>query len=149
MADIVSKKGLSSLGAKACRQIGGKAMESINPDLALETIITSYVEYKQVVSQEKTKREQIRAWRDVELERIRAQEELLLTYLECTFDERRANFAKFFDVLDHAVETEDVGVITTTLESITTLAQASPFKDIATVAQVRQVLDAPDGSFSL
>lgn len=149
MADIINKKGLSNLGAKACGQIGGNALAAIKPDLALETIITSYAEYKQIVSQEKTKREQIRAWRDVELERIRAQEELLLTYLECTFDERKANFAKFFDVLDHAVETEDVSVINTTLESITALARTSPFKDIATVAQVRQVLDAPDGGFTL
>ena len=149
MADIISKKGLWNLGAKACGQIGGNALAAINPDVALETIITSYVKYKQVAAQEKTKREQIRAWRDVELERIRAQEELFLTYLECAFDERRANFAKFFEVLDHAVETENVGVITATLDSMTDLAKTSPFKDIATVAQVRQALEAPDGTFSL
>ena len=148
MADIISKKGLADLGVQACGQIGGTALTATIPDVALETIITSFLEYKQVVAQEKTKREQIRAWRDVELERIRAQEELFLTYLDRVFDERRANFAKFFEVLDHAVETENVAVITTTLESVTALAATSPFKDIATVAQVRQVLDG-DGTFSL
>lgn len=149
MADIISKKGLADLGAKACGQIGGNALAAIDPDVALNTIITSYLEYKQVVAQEKTKREQIRAWRDVELERIRAQEELFLTYLDRVFDERRANFAKFFEVLDHAIETENVGVITATLDSITTLAKTSPFKDIATVVQVREALEDPDGTFSL
>lgn len=149
MADTISKKTLSTLGAKAVGQIGGKAAGAINPDVALQTIVASYADYKQIVSQEKTKREQIRAWRDVELERIAAQRELFMTYLECTFDERRANFAKFFEVLDHAVETEAVDVVSTTLDSITALAKTSPFKDIATVAQVRAVLDAPDGSFSL
>jgi len=156
MADIINKiertsvkKGISKLDAKAVEHIGGNALGAISPDVALETIINTYADYKQVVSQEKTKREEISAWRDVELERIASQRELFLTYLECTFDERRANFAKFFEVLDHAVEIEAVDVIAKTLDSITILAKTSPFKDIATVAQIRKVLDEPDERFNL
>lgn len=143
------KKGLADLSVKAVGQAGGMALGAISPDAALEAIINSYADYKKVVSQEKTKREEIRAWRDVELEKIAAQREIFLTYLERTFDERGANFAKFFEVLDHAVEIDAVDVITTTLDSVTTLAKASPFKDIATVSQVRKVLDDPDQEFNL
>lgn len=156
MANIINKtggkavkKGLSKLGVKAVGQAGGKVLEAISPLAALEAILTSYADYKKVASQEKTKREQIRAWRDVELQKIAAQRELFMTYLERTFDERRANFAKFFEVLDHAVETDAVDVIAKTLDSITMLAKTSPFKDIATVAQVRKVLDDPDKDFDL
>lgn len=156
MADIitktsatVAKKGLSNVGEKAAGQAGGKVLAALSPLAALETIVTSYADYKKTASQEKTKRRQIQAWQEVELEKIRAQRDLFMMYLERTFDERKANFAKFFEVLDHAVETDAVDVIGKTLDSITTLAKTSPFKDIATVAQVRKVLDDPDKNFDL
>ena len=156
MADITNKissvsvkNGLSRLGVGSVGQAAGKAPGAISPDVALDAIIASYADYKQVVAQEKTKRGQVRAWRDVELDKIAAQRELFLTYLDRTFDERRANFAKFFEVLDHAVEIDAVDVIAKTLDSITMLAKTSPFKDIATVAQVRKVLDDPDERFDL
>lgn len=156
MANIISKtggsavkKGLSKLGAKTAGRAGGKILEAVSPLAALEAILTSYADYKKIATQERTKREQIRVRRDVELRKIEAQRELFMTYLERTFDERRANFAKFFEVLDQAVETDAVDVIAKTLDSITMLARTSPFKDIATVAQVRNVLDDPDKDFDL
>ena len=156
MADFIKKgsvkvveKGLSKLGARAVGQAGGKVFAAISPVAALETIISGYVEYNKIASQEKTKRKQIQSWREVELEKIAAQCDLFMTYLERTFDERKANFAKFFEVLGRAVEANQVEVIATTLDSITSLAKTSPFKDIATVAQVRNVLENPDKDFEL
>lgn len=150
-----SNKALAKGGAAAIEKVGGKlarkaagatlekAAAAINPLAALEAIVTTYGDYRKVVAQEKTKRAQIDAWRELNLEKIRAQREILLTYLDRTFDERKANFKKLFEVMDSALDAGQTELLTKTLDSVTQLAKTSPFRDIATVEQVRAILDAP------
>ena len=80
--------------------------------------------------EQETKREEIRAQRDREIEIIRAQKEMIMTYLEKTFDERRMIFNKQFEILDNAVSKGDTELLATTLDSINQLATSSPFKSL-------------------
>lgn len=111
---------------------------------ALETMVSAYKDYCIVAEQEATKRAEVRARRDMEFERIRGQRELLMRYLERSFDERRENFARFFDLADEALERGDNEQLGQVLTSITQLAAMSPFKVLADMASARQALLDPE-----
>lgn len=137
------RAGVTSTAVKGVGRVLKKGASVINPLEALQTIVESIVEYKKTASEETTKREEIAAWRDVNMGRIEAQRDLIMTYLDQTFDERKANFAKFFEVLDGAIASGQTEVVAAALDSITQLAKSSPFKDIANVEKVRAMLDQP------
>jgi hypothetical protein len=98
-------------------------------------------DYNDTVQRETTRRAEITARKDVriaEIENVRAAMEL---YLKLTFDERRQNFDRMFDVLDKAQENGDLQGMQLTLSGILDLAKSSPLKDLATF---KQSLDNPD-----
>jgi hypothetical protein len=109
----------------------------------LNLIIDSAQEYLQVREVERTKRDKIAANKKVALKTIHDRSELFLTYLDRSFDEREKNFANLFGALDKAM-TEGVGNVAEILGAITTLAAASPFKDLHDPVRVREALDDPD-----
>ena len=114
------------------------------PTMVVDTfnlVISSATEWVQVVAQEKTRREEIRAWEQSQLEIIHVQRDFLLTALDRTFDERRENFRRLFDNLDSALvsDQEDAGAqVSELLAAITELAQTSPFKDLKSPGLVVQ-----------
>lgn len=107
-----------------------------SPTMVVDTlnlVIRSANEWITVVSQEQTKRQEIRAWEQTQLEVIAVQREFLLTALQRTFDERGENFRRLFDDLDTALESnaEDAAArVADILGAITDLAKTSPFKDL-------------------
>jgi|BarGraNGADG00312_1021997.scaffolds.fasta_scaffold50729_2 hypothetical protein len=107
-----------------------------SPALVADTfnlVIRSANEWIAVVSQEKTKQQEIRSWEKVQLEIIEVQKEFLLTALDKTFDERSENFRRLFDDLDSALVSgaEDAAArVADILAGITDLAKTSPFKDL-------------------
>jgi hypothetical protein len=70
---------------------------------AFRLVMASAQEWHAVTEQEKTRREEIRAWKESQLEIIQVQRSFLLTALDKTFDERRENFRRLFDQLDRAL----------------------------------------------
>ncbi|WP_051478865.1 hypothetical protein [Arthrobacter sp. H5] len=114
------------------------------PAMVVDTfnlVISSATEWVQVIAQEKTRREEIRAWEQSQLEIIHVQRDFLLTALDRTFDERRENFRRLFDNLDSALvsDQEDAGAqVSELLGAITELAQTSPFKDLKSPGLVVQ-----------
>lgn len=102
-------------------------------------VVEAMRDYLVVASQEQTKRESIRAESSVRLAQINAQKQLLLTYLDKTFDERRSNFERFFSVLDTAVEQGNAELALGTLQSILDLAKSCPFK-LLSIADTRRML---------
>lgn len=114
------------------------------PSMVVDTfnlVISSATEWVQVIAQEKTRREEIRAWEQSQLEIIHVQRDFLLTALDRTFDERRENFRRLFDNLDSALvsDQEDAGAqVSELLAAITELAQTSPFKDLKSPGLVVQ-----------
>lgn len=120
---------------KVSRQVG-VFIPKPSPAMVADTfnlVITSANEWIAVVSQERTKRQEIRAWEEVQIQIIDLQKDFLLTALDKTFDERRENFRRLFDDLDVALASgadDAAATVAELLGAITDLAKVSPFKDL-------------------
>lgn len=114
-----------------------------NPAEALEVLnnlVTMASDVSKFTEVQKTKRKEIEAQRDVYVEKIRAQKEIMIVYLEKSFDERKTNFAKLFEVVDHAIANNNMEQLAMGLQSINTLAASSPFKDLSTIESTQKAL---------
>ncbi len=118
--------------------------EFINPAECLQQMVSAYTEYKIIAEQEQTKRREIDVWENETITKINAQRELLMAYLDRSFDERAENFRALFAVVDNAIAAGNNDQLALTLNSITEIAKSSPFKDIANLASVRTALDDPN-----
>jgi len=87
-------------------------------------------ENHKITQEEQTKRTNINAMKEFEIEKIRAQKEVLKDYFEKTFIERRINFDKMFDILDRGIEENNLKLIELSLSSIIEIAKDSPLKQI-------------------
>lgn len=90
-----------------------------------------------------TQRMGIAAERDVAIANIRAQREVLQDYLARSFDERAGNFSKLFDVVDSALETNNMQALAMGLDSVVKLAASSPFKDLRSIEETAAALTDP------
>jgi ribonucleotide reductase alpha subunit len=118
--------------------------DMINPAECLQQIVSAYTEYKIIAEQEQTKRREIEACEKVTIAKINAQRDLLMAYLNRSFDERAENFRHLFCVVDRAIAADNNDQLALALHSITELAKSSPFKELANLASVRAALDDPD-----
>ncbi len=107
---------------------------------AIATLTQVSNETIQYVAEQETKREEIRAKRDVAIAHIHAMSDNIKLYLEKTFDERSAIFAKQFECVDAALRTGNNEMLAMSLNSINSLAASSPFKNLADINQVQQAL---------
>lgn len=136
----------SKVVGKVTKGALGKGVAAVNPMDVLKEITKAYTEYKRVKETEKTKRREITSWERTNIERIRSQRQILLRYLDLSFDERRKNFERMFNVLDECVRKGDLQSLAATLESVVDLAKSSPFKELATGESVRALLEDPNRS---
>lgn len=91
--------------------------------------------------QQKTVRKDIEAKRDSDIARIQAQKEIIMIYLENSFDERKENFSKLFQVIDHAIANNNMQQLAMGLDSINQLAASSPFKALATLESTKEAIN--------
>ena len=75
--------------------------------------------------------------------------EAIKEYLEKTFDERSAIFAKQFECVDAALREGNTEMLAITLNSINSLAASSPFKNLADINQVQQALSDSDTEWDI
>ena len=64
-----------------------------------------------------------------------------LVSLNKSFDERKINFANYFQRLDIAIDNGDIQLMSLLLKSINELASATPFKEIVDTIQLNNALD--------
>jgi len=104
----------------------------LDPNIVLnksvEVITNAIKEYHIVREQEITKRRAIKARKEVALEAIRSQKEVILTYIEKTFDERNIIFKEMFEKLDYAIANNDSSLVDKSLTVILSTLQTNPFK---------------------
>ena len=91
--------------------------------------------------QQKTVRKDIEAKRDSDIARIQAQKEIIMIYLEKSFDERKENFSKLIQVIDHAIANNNMQQLAMGLDSINQLAASSPFKALATLESTKEAIN--------
>lgn len=104
-------------------------------------LIDSWLEYKKVKETESTKREAIRAQRDMAIEKINAQKEVFQTIINRTFDERSKNFDHFFATLDKGIEEKNDQVINGAMQMIVNQMQTSP---LAGMNEFMAMINNPD-----
>ena len=121
--------------------------EQVNPLMALEKITSLCHEVAIIEATEKTKREEIIANKETRIEIIRTQKEFLMEYLKKTFDERSDNFNKIFEVIDSALENDNIQQLALGLDSLNKLAAESPFKVLADINVLGEALDNSDFEF--
>ncbi|BAZ66787.1 hypothetical protein NIES4106_15390 [Fischerella sp. NIES-4106] len=121
-----------------------KIIEKLNPAESLQQMVTAYTDYLKIVEQEQTKRREIEAWEKETITRTNAQRELLMAYLDHSFDERAKNFRALFAVVDSAIASGNNEQLALALNSITEIAKSSPFKDLANLTSVRAALNDPN-----
>ena len=118
--------------------------EAFNPANCLQQMVSAYTEYMKLAEQERTKRREIEAWEKEAIAKINATRDVLIEYLDRSFDERAKNFRALFDVVDRAIAAGNNEQLALALHSITEIALASPFKDLANLTSVRTALDDPN-----
>ncbi|NHC33238.1 hypothetical protein [Scytonema millei] len=118
--------------------------ENVNLLESLQQVVSAYTEYKIIAEQEQTKRREIEAWEQETIARINAQRDVLIEYLDRSFDERAENFRALFKVVDRAITTGNNEQLAVALHSITEIAKSSPFKELANLTSVRAALDDPN-----
>ena len=99
--------------------------------MAVQALAGSIVQMAETAEIETTKRAQIMRQRDETIARIQAVQQTMELYLNRTFDERKENFSRLFDVLDRAQEGNDLQGMQLALSGILELVKTSPFKDFA------------------
>ena len=126
------------------KKIKDFGLPNINPAESLQEMVSAYTEYLTIAEQERTKRRNIEAWEKEAITIINAQRDLLMTYLERSFDERAENFRSLFGVVDNALVSGDNEQLALALNSITEIAKSSPFEDLANLNNVRAALNNPE-----
>jgi hypothetical protein len=101
----------------------------------VKNMVSDVTDYLKVAEQEKTKRTDITAKRDVALASIRAQREAISEMIQFTFQERASTLQKQFDVLDLAMAQGNAAIVDSSLRSMVQVIQSSPFKSIQEMQQ--------------
>ena len=140
----LAKKSAPRALGKTVGKVAGQVLEAINPLDVIRDITSAVLDHKKTKAQEETKRRQIDAWETATLANIRAKRDILLTYLERSFDERRENFKRLFDDLDRALDSSRTDQLAPILQGIVLLAQESPFKQLSSLAGVREFMEDRD-----
>ena len=109
-----------------------------------DLIAQAYLEYRQVVEQEQSKRLTIDAFEREAIAKIEAQKEFLITYFNRSFDERAKNFAALFIIVDCALATGDNEQLALALSSITAITKTSPLDGLIDYTGFQAKLDNSD-----
>ncbi len=107
-----------------------------NPQIALESVkhyITTAGEVIKFCEIQETKRTEIESHKQQALAYIDMQKQILMTYLNKTFDERKEIFSQYFKVVDDALQKGNMDELVIGLNNINRLATSSPFKNLENV----------------
>lgn len=93
---------------------------------AFNNLVGVWKECKQITEIEKTKREKVKAWRDVNVKIIEENSEILKKYLELSFKERALTIKETFERLDSALANGNTEVVGLMMNSIVSIVNDSP-----------------------
>jgi hypothetical protein len=111
---------------------------------SFQTVILAYTDYQKIAEQEATKRQAIQAWESAQLAKIQERRDMVLHYLDASFDERAANFRELFALADQAIKLDNNDMLATTLNSLVEVAKTNPFDNLADANIFQDLLDNPE-----
>lgn len=115
----------------------GKVVSTVN----VLAVVTEAVEYLKTRQEEQTKREYIWAKRDAIVTELNNEKEVVLSYFEHRFAERKGALEQFYSLLHRAVDTGNDQQLQTALNGILGIIQENPLKDFA---EFRKNMSDPD-----
>lgn len=130
---------------------GAIVMDFSSPEAAkasFDKFVTVAGEVAKFSELQETKRAQINADAEIAIKKVEAMRDVLKQYLEKSFDERSAIFMKQFEVVNQALAKGDNTMLSAGLTAINELAASSPFKALADINSVQQML-TNDSEFDL
>lgn len=128
------------------KKIAGKAIRKLDKAIPIAAItgfsdiVKEAIDTIKFCEEQETERTKILAQRDAYIRKIEAEKEVLLDYLERSFDERKENFRKFFEMADKAIASGNNEQLAMVLDGVNNLAASSPFKDLADIKSTREAL---------
>ena len=140
---------LSTLEDAASIAFDGRITNPQEVCKALETLASVVVDTIKYSEEQETKREEIRARRDVAIAQVSAMRDAVQTYLEKSFDERSILFAKQFECVDAALKAGDNDMLAISLNNINALAASSPFKALADINHVQKALTSSETEWDI
>lgn len=148
-ADDSFNESLSTLSDAASVAYDGRLTNPQEVCKAIETLAAVAVDTIKYSEEQETKREDIRAKRDVAIAQINAMRDAVQTYLDKSFDERSVLFAKQFECVDAALKAGDNDMLAISLNNINALAASSPFKALADINQVQKALTSSETEWDI
>lgn len=127
------------------RSLGSPA-EVLSTLKAFTEAATEAVKFCEV---QETKREEIRANRDARIKQLEVQRDIIMNYLDHSFDERKYLFEEQFKIVDHALTTGNSEELALSLQNINDLAKSSPFKALADLGRVQNSLNQENSTFDI
>jgi hypothetical protein len=107
----------------------------------LNKIVSECTDYLKISEQEKTKRREIDKLERESISRIKAQKDILMKYLDRSFDVRSDNFRSLFCIIDQAILSGNNEQLAMALHTMTEMAKSNPFKDLSNLTSVRAALN--------
>ncbi|QKJ67315.1 hypothetical protein HQN60_11740 [Deefgea piscis] len=101
---------------------------------AFNNLVDAWKDCNNTAEIEKTKRENIKSWRDTNIKAIEENSAILKLYLEKSFQERASTIQGTFERLDQALVEGNSEVVGLMMNSIVAIVKESP------LAQARQVI---------
>lgn len=101
---------------------------------AFDNLVSAWTNCKNTAEIEKTKRENIKSWRDINIKALEESSAILKHYLECSFQERAETIQSSFERLDQALADGNTEVVGLMMNAIVAIVKESP------LAQARQVV---------
>lgn len=121
-----------------------KLVTKTSPTSALDglnMLLNAHQEYTRIRETEHTKRDAIKAWRDIEVNRTNQQVDVLKTYLKESFAERKEMIDGYFDALNKGIENNNNVAIQMAMSGLVNLVQSSP---LTSVNQFLAMMDDPN-----
>lgn len=110
-----------------------------------KNVYSKTLETMQFCEEQKTEREAIKARSKEVISQINAQKDILIHYLDKTFDERKSQFDYYFKSLDKAIELNNPQMMAMCLQNINSLALSNPFRPLIEAQQHYKELAAGNG----
>lgn len=128
---------IGKVAGKTLAKVAGKGGKIIAQNINPLDALREYCEYMKATEAERTRREEIRARRDVAVAAIQSQRELIEKYFEQRFAERKTALSGFLDLLSHAVDARNETELNVALNGILGIVRDSPLKDFEAFRQAR------------
>lgn len=101
---------------------------------AFDGLVSAWKDCENTQQIERTKRENIKSWRDVNIKAIEENSAILKNYLELSFKERATTIQNTFDRLDQALAEGNTTAVELMMNTIVSIVKESP------LAQARQAI---------